>query len=267
MRQVIFALLLTLASSFAMAFDHTHAAWTRLLQQHVVLAPDEHASQLRYAALARERDALEAYLASLSAVTPAEYQGWRREQRLAFLINAYNAFTVELILTRYPRLESIKDLGSLLSSPWKKSFVPLLGKTRSLDEIEHGLIRERGVFDEPRIHVAVNCASIGCPLLAPEAFVAEPLDAQLELAMRRFLADRSRNRFDPAAGRLRVSKIFDWYGEDFTLGHQGIGSLKQLFARHAELLADAPADRERLRAGDYRLDFLDYDWRLNDAAH
>lgn len=113
---------------------------------------------------------------------------------MAFLINAYNAATVALILTRYPELDSIKELGSLLRSPWKRRFVDLLGARRSLDDIEHELLREAPDFAEPRIHFAVNCASLGCPALRPEAYEAERLEAQLADQTRRFLRDRSRNR-------------------------------------------------------------------------
>ena len=253
------------AQPTATGFDHRHAAWEALLRQHVVVAAGGNASALRYAALRTQRAALGGYLDSLSAVSPASYGAWSKAQQLAFLINAYNAFTVELILTRYPDLKSIKDLGSFVQSPWKKKFFVLLGQERSLDELEHGLIRAPGVFDDPRIHVAVVCASIGCPMLRNEAFVAERLDAQLDDAMRRFLSDRSRNRFDAATGTLSVSKIFYWYRKDFEQGHQGITSLQVLFGRHADVLADATQARADIRAGRYRLAFLDYDWALNDA--
>jgi hypothetical protein len=254
------------AHAQASPIDHSHAAWTQLLKQHVVLLRGGQASQLRYAGMAADRPALKAYLASLSAVTAASFAGFSKPQQMAFLINAYNAFTVELILTRYPDLKSIKDLGSLLSNPWKPKWIPLLGQTLSLDDIEHGRLRERGRYDDPRIHFAVNCASVGCPMLREEAFVAERLDAQLAEQMQRFLSDRTRNRWDAGRGRLAVSKIFDWYGEDFKLGHQGIASLPALFAAHADLLADAPADQARIRAPQVAISFLDYDWALNDAA-
>ncbi|MDP2135517.1 MAG: DUF547 domain-containing protein [Sulfuritalea sp.] len=267
-RLLFLALVLVAASTLvrAQGFDHSHARWHALLAKHVKPFAGGNASAVDYAALKRERAALHAYLAGLTAIGEADYGTWSKPQRLAFLINAYNAFTVELILTRYPDLESIKDLGSLFQSPWKKKFFSLLGQQRSLDGIEHGLIRAPGAFDEPRIHAAVVCASIGCPMLRPEAFVAGKLDAQLEDGMRRFLADATRNRFDAATGRLRVSKIFDWYGRDFEMGHQGHESLKATFARHAEQLAATPEAQARVRNGDYRLDFLDYDWRLNDAG-
>jgi hypothetical protein len=108
----------------------------------------------------------------------------------------------------------------------------------TLDEIEHDTLRARGRYDDPRIHFAVNCASVGCPMLREEAFVAERLDTQLDEQAARFMADRSRNRY--AAGKLEVSRIFDWYGKDFALGHKGVASLQDFMARHADLLADKP---------------------------
>lgn len=246
-------------------FDHGHAAWTALLKKHVVLLRGGQASQLRYAGMAADRGALKSYLDSLSAVDDATFKAFSKPQQFAFLANAYNAFTVDLILTRYPDLKSIKDLGSLLQNPWKPRWVPLLGTKVSLDDIEHGMLRQRGRFDDPRVHVAVNCASIGCPALREEAFTAERLDAQLDQQMQRFMSDRTRNRYNASRGRLEVSKIFDWFGEDFRLGHRGITSLPAFLGRYADPLADTPADRERIRAGQVDINFLDYDWALNDA--
>lgn len=266
-RLLLAALALPVLPAAAQAFDHTHAAWTALLRKHVVLLRGGQASQLRYAGMAADRAVLKAYLASLSAVGADAFAGWTKPQQMAFLINAYNAFTVELILGKYPDLGSIKDLGNLLRSPWKPAWIALLGQTLSLDDIEHGRLRAKGRYDDPRIHFAVNCASIGCPMLREEAYVADRLDGQLDEQARRFLADRTRNRWDAAKGKLLVSKIFDWYGDDFRQGHQGITSLPAFFARHADLLADAPTDRARIRAGNgVDIGFLDYDWALNDAA-
>jgi hypothetical protein len=246
-------------------FDHKHAAWTALLRKHVRLVRGGQTTQVDYAGFKADRAALTAYLDSLSAVTPTTFGGWTQAERQAFLINAYNAFTVELILTRYPDLKSIKDLGSLLSSPWKPKWIPLLGNKVSLDDIEHAMLRKRGDYDDPRVHFAVNCASIGCPALREEAFVAARLDAQMDEQTLRFMSDRTRNRYNAQRGRLELSKIFDWYGEDFRLGHRGIGSLPAFAARYADQLAEAPADRERIRAVQADIVFTDYDWALNDA--
>ena len=247
------------------AFDHSHAAWTALLKKHVVVQRGGQASQVRYGAFAADRVALKAYLDTLSAVPEASFAAWSKPQRMAFLVNAYNAFTVELILTKYPKLESIKDLGSVFQSPWKPKWVPLLGGKVSLDDIEHEMLRKRGAYDDPRVHFAVNCASIGCPALREEAFVPERLDAQLDEQALRFMSDKSRNRYNAQRGRLEVSKIFDWFGEDFRLGHRGIASLPAFMARYAEQLADTPADREKVRGAQVDIAFLDYDWKLNDA--
>ncbi len=264
LRRILFAMTVLLFAGMAHSFDHSHAGWQILLAKHVKPLSGGNASSVDYAALKAERATLIAYLASLSAVSESEYGKWTKPQRLAFLINAYNAFTVELILTKYPDLESVKDLGSVFQSPWKKKFFMLLGQERSLDDIEHGLIRAPGAFDDPRIHAGVVCASIGCPMLRAEAFIAEKVDAQLDDGLRRFLGDSTRNRFDVASGQLLVSKIFDWYGKDFANGHKGYDSLKTTFARHAAQLAASPEGQARVRNADYKLDFLDYDWRLND---
>ncbi len=257
----------TLASHWAnaQAFDHSHAAWSGLLKKHVVLLGGGKGSQVRYAGFAQDREALKAYLTSLAGVNKAAFDGFNKGQQKAFLINAYNAYTVELILTKYPDLKSIKDLGSLLSSPWKQKVAPLLGTTMSLDGIEHDTLRVRGKYDDPRIHFAVNCASIGCPMLREEAFVADRLEAQLEEQALRFLSDRSRNRYSATTQKVEVSKIFDWYGEDFKLGHQGITSLESYLGKYAAVLADAPTDRDAIKAGKASVSFLAYDWALNDA--
>jgi hypothetical protein len=247
------------------AFDHSHAAWTPLLKKHVAVREGGRSSGVRYGALAGDRAALKAYLEALSAVPKAAFDGWSKPQQMAFLINAYNGFTIELILTKYPNLKSIKDLGSLITSPWKPKWIALLGDKVSLDNIEHDMLRARGRFDDPRVHFAVNCASIGCPMLREEAFVPERLDAQLDEQARRFMGDRSRNRWNKGAGKLEISKIFDWFGEDFKLGHKGIGSVGAFCARYADQLADDAADRERIRGAQAPIDFLDYDWSLNDA--
>ena len=247
---------LALAAAPAFGFDHSHGSWDALVKKHVVLLDGGRASRLDYAAMAKERKALKAYLADLSRVGEAEFKGWSRSEQMAFLTNAYNAFTVEKILTRYPDIRSIWDFGKIFGNPFKDEFFTLLGGRRSLDGIEHGLLRP--VFREPRVHYAVNCASIGCPMLREEAYVPGRLNEQLEEQARRFLSDRSRNRYDAASGKLQVSRIFDWFAEDFE-------PRGRYFAPYAELLADDAAGRDAVRAGRAGLAFLDYDWSLNDS--
>jgi hypothetical protein len=244
--RLILPLLLCLSST-AGAFDHAHPSWDALLKRHVVLLDAGKASRLRYADMARERPALKAYLASLSQVGEAEFNRWSRAEQMAFLINAYNAFTVEKILTRYPELRSIWDFGKLFGNPFRDRFFVLLGAPKSLDEVEHGILRK--AYREPRIHFAVNCASVGCPMLREEAYVAQRLERQLEEQAQRFLSDRSRNRWRD--GRLEVSRIFDWFKEDFE-------PREAYFMKYARLLGVPPGAGAPLA-------FLDYDWSLNDS--
>ena len=163
-------------------------------------------------------------------------------------------------------MQSIRDLGGFLSKPWAKKFFKLFGEESYLDFIEHEMLRKDGVYNEPRVHVAVVCASIGCPMLRNEAFTPEKLDAQLEDGMRRFLSDRTRNRYDPQTKKLELSKIFDWYGKDFEKGYRGYTSVKATMAKYADLLAQSPEDREAVRNQKADIAFLDYDWSLNDSS-
>lgn len=239
---------LAFAAQTALAFDHSHAAWGALLERHVVVLEGGHASRVRYVGMAQDRGELKRYLATLSGTPRSEFDGWTRPEQMAFLINAYNAFMVEKILQRYPDIASVWDFGKLFGNPFKDDFFSLLGRKASLDRVEHEMLRKS--YRDPRIHFAVNCASIGCPMLRAEPYVAARLEAQLEDQARRFLSDASRNRY--REGRLEVSKIFDWYRDDFE-------PRDAYFARYAALLG---ADAAAVRAA--RITFLDYDWALND---
>jgi hypothetical protein len=244
-------------------FDHAHATWNALLKKHVVVIEGGKVSQVRYAELARDRAALKVYLESLAKVSDAEFKSWNKSQQLAFLINAYNAHMVEKILLRYPNIKSVWDYGKLIGNPFKDKFFRLFGREFSLDNIEHDTIRARGAYDDPRIHMAVNCASIGCPMLREEAFVADKLDAQLEEQVARFLSDKSRNRYSAAANALEVSEIFKWYAVDFTSGLKGIKSREQFFSKYAALLSDNAEQQKIIREGKAEIRHLDYDWGLN----
>ena len=246
-------------------FDASYAAWDALLKKHVKWLPDNRQSRVSYAGLAADRAALDAVLASWSAVSQATFNSWSRPEQMAFLINAYNGFTIALVLSRYPQLKSIKDVGTVLQGAWKKKFFTLLGEERHLDWIEHEQLRPR--YADWRLHAAMVCASIGCPALRPDAYTALRLGAQLDDGFARFMADRTRNRF--ADGKLQVSAIFKWFKQDFEKDYPGGNGVKQLgdvFAKYADVLADAPADREKIRSKNVEVVYLDYDWSLNDAG-
>lgn len=252
-------LLMTGMCTQASGFDH--GVWDVLLKKHVVSIRQGQATQVNYAGFIRDRTQLKAYLAATSAVSQATFDSWSKFDQLAFLINTYNAWTVELVLTGYPTITSIKDLGSLFQSAWGKSFIPLMGKIRSLDDIEHGLIRAETRYQEPRIHFAVNCASIGCPALRPEAYVGERLIAQLDEATRLFLSDRSRNWLNGDV--LKLSSIFKWYRQDFERGWGGYQELPQFLIVYRQALGLSDKDVQRLKSGALDIEFTDYDWRLN----
>ncbi len=238
-----------------------HSTWDGLLKKYVHVLREGQATQVDYAGFLTQRSELSQYLIELSNLSSAEFDALSNEQQLAFLINAYNAWTVEFILTQYPDLDSIKDLGSFFRSPWKKEFIPLLGKTRSLDDIEHNLIRGSERYKDARIHFAVNCASVGCPALRAEAYQGATLNAQLEEQTQLFLADSSRNRL--AKDVLEVSSIFKWYREDFEKGWSGADSLEGFFALYAEALKLTDQQVLAIQNGKIDIEFLDYDWHLN----
>lgn len=243
---------------FAQAFDHQHGLLTAVLQEHVRWNAEETATTVNYAALKARPETLEKYLQSLSTVSREAFEKWQTDEQLAFLINAYNAFTLKLIIDNYP-LESIRNIGRFWQKPWRIRFFRLLGEDMHLDQVEHDIIREPGKYDEPRIHFAVNCAAIGCPALGDQAFTADKLKQQLDDSTRRFLGDRSRNYYDAADGVLRVSSIFRWYSEDF----ERRGTLSQWLAHYADELEDNEQHKQQIRQ-EAPVRFLDYDWRLNE---
>lgn len=265
MIRILLAVLALAASTAALALDPSHKAWDDLLKKHVKYVQNGNASRVDYAGFMKDRAQLKAVLDEYQKVTKAEFDGWPKAQQQAFLANAYNAFTVEKILTRYPNIKSIRDFGTVFGNPWKDKFFTLFGQPAYLDMIEHEILRKEGSYDDPRVHVAVVCASIGCPMLRNEAFTAQNLEASLEDGMKRFLSDRTRNRYDPKSRKLEVSKIFDWYGKDFEKGHKGFTSVKATMAKYAEQLADSPEDRAAVRNQQADVSFLEYDWNLNDA--
>jgi Protein of unknown function, DUF547 len=266
----ILAIITPATAVFAQSFDHNYAAYDAQLKKHVKWLPDNKQSRVNYKGFATEHAELTKTLDSFSAVTSAQFNAFNKEQQMAFLINAYNAFTIELILTKYPDVKSIKDLGSTFSSPWKKSFFKLLGEERNLDWIEHDKLRPTGKnivnggYQDPRIHVAIVCASIGCPALPPEAFTASKLDVQLEAGMARFVGDKTRNRF--ADGKLQVSSIFKWFKDDFEKGYKGFGKVEDVFAKYADVLSNDAAAQAQIRAKTVPISHMDYDWSLNDQG-
>ena len=207
-----------------------HTAWNTLLGKHV-----SSSGRVDYRGFAQDEAALEDYLATLAEEVPGT--DWTRDESLAYWINAYNAYTVKLILNNWP-VESIRDIDE----PWEQKWIDLAGRSYSLNQIEHEIIRP--TFDEPRIHFALVCAARSCPPLPNTAFTAQNLDQLLEQRARKFINNEELNVTQEVV--VRVSPLFDWYGEDF-------GNVKDYLNRY--LATDIPDGKE--------ITFLDYDWSLN----
>lgn len=222
----------------------SHELWTELLQAHV-----KSNGLVDYQGMVDDKDKLEKYLQLISTNAP-DPEVWSREERLAYWINVYNAFTMKLIVDNYP-VESIKDLHPvnipLVSSVWQKKFFKIGGASMNLDQVEHSILRKK--FDEPRIHFAVNCASMSCPPLRNEAFMAQVLDQQLNEQATNFINDPEQNRITTEGAD--VSKIFSWFRRDFTQN----GTLVDFLNQYSK--------SKIARGGD--IDYLDYDWKLNDS--
>jgi hypothetical protein len=194
------------------------------------------------------------YLAHLDAVRP---EALPRDEQLAYWINAYNAWTIQLINSRQER-RSIRNINKVLffsrRSPWAEPVVRAAGRVLTLDDVEHRIIRP--TYQDPRIHVALVCAANGCPPLRSEAFTAERLSAQLDDQARRFLAQRGKNRVELSSGTVYGSPIFTWYRDDFG------GTLAGVGAFWARYLPPGP-EADLLRSGQFRWVDTDYDWSLN----
>ena len=265
----LLAAVLLMNSAVVGAFNHQHPMFTQVLSDVVKLSPNKKQTRVDYGLLNKQPEQLNLYLAELSSVKQSEYEMWTGDEQLSFLINAYNGFTLQLINQNYSKFqngnaESIKDLGSFFSSPWKKSFFTLLDKKRSLDNVEHDMIRVW--FERPRIHAAVVCAAVSCPPLRNEAFVADKLEQQLDDQMRQFLSDDKSNTIHIGENRVKLSSIFKWYDEDFEKGQQGFNSLKDLIKVYQADIADDPQQLTWLQKQDFSIRYLDYDWRLNDIS-
>jgi len=239
----------------AFAFDHSHRLFDRLLQDSVVVIGLQ--SSVNYGEVKKNPTRLNTYIEEIETISSADFKKWSENQQVAFLINIYNALTIKLILTKYPDLESIKDLGGFFSSPWKIEFFKLFGESRHLDYIEHELLRKD--YIEPRIHFALVCASIGCPPLRTEAYQSDTLDQQLQDAMRSFLSDPERNRFDKSKNRLYLSSIFKWFKDDFK---KVKGSVESFVAPWVTMDKEA---QKLIISKQVDVEYLDYDWSLNRA--
>ncbi len=240
--KTLFTLSLALISIASNA-QISHKQWDELVKQHV--SAD---GTVNYKGFLSDKEHLDSYLTLLSNNPPKN--SWNKDEVLAFWINAYNAYTVKLIVKHYP-VKSIKDLGGSIykvNTSWDIKFITIGEEELDLNNIEHQKIR--GQFEEPRIHFAVNCASISCPKLRNEAFVASKLDAQLTDQTKSFLRNKIKNDLsDP--NNPKISKLFNWYSGDFKVEGKSVFDFINEYAP-----VQVPNDAD--------VDYLDYNWKLNE---
>lgn len=238
----LMSILAAVGNARAAGFDSKLAELDALLAVHV------HEGRVDYAGLKADRAGLDSWLAAAGAVREDEFVRRPRADRLALLINVYNATTLRLIVEHYP-VASIRKIGAFWDpkAPWHLSVVHLFGKTMTLDDLEQGIIRPQ--YKEPRVHFALVCAAKGCPPLRSQLYVGPRLDAQLDDQARTFLSQTVKNRVDAPAKSATLSPIFKWYIADFG------GSKKSVLAFVKKWL---PVQ------DDWDVNWSDYDWSLNE---
>lgn len=214
-------------------YTFDHSAWNALLQKHV-----SKKGLVNYEGFKADRKALLQYITDLGKNTPNKT--WTKNETLAYWINAYNALTIDLILQHYP-IKSIKDINK----PWDKRLWKLGKKWYDLNEIEHEILRK---MSEPRVHFAIVCASFSCPKLQNTAFKSENLNNQLTRATKEFLNDSNRNEL--SKNNIKLSKIFQWFSEDFKQN----GSLIDFLNQYSDIKISDKAKKQ----------FKDYNWDLNE---
>jgi hypothetical protein len=231
-----------------------HRAWDAFLAGHLTAHADG-VNRIAYGKVSdADRRRLDDYLSSLSAVPISEFS---RDEQRAYWINLYNALTVDVVLDHYP-VDSIRDIsispGWFSVGPWKKKLIAIEGEDVSLDDIEHRILRP--IWKDPRVHYAVNCASLGCPKLRRKAFTAANSEMLLDQGARDFINSAHGTTFD-SGGRLYASSIYDWFQDDFGGNESGV-------VMHLRLYAN-PSLAAKLD-GVTDVYGFDYDWTLNDAA-
>ncbi len=249
----------------ANTFDHRFTAYAAALRAHV------RAAGVDYQRLKADRARLDEAVAALDSAAARGEPSWPRNDRLAFWINAYNLLTLRAVIDHYPIRSGWLTLAPRnsirqIDGVWTTLKWPVAGRTVTLDDIEHRIVRP--VFRDARIHFAVNCASVSCPPLAQEPYLGDQLDAQLDSSVRRFLASAEGVRLE--GDTFHVSSLFKWYGEDFVAQYAPAIPGPRPAQDRAILGALARYAPEpiaaRARAGRGAIRFLDYDWSLNDTA-
>jgi len=237
-------------------FQADYATFARVLKTMV------YSDRVDYSTLKAKRSGLDSAVAQFASVTPEALGLMTRDEQMAFWINAYNAITLRSVIDAYP-VKSIKDIDGV----WDKKRWVVGGRKVTLNEIEHSILRPE--FKDPRVHFAINCASVGCPPLADHPYAGSRLNDQLDSAAAGFVNNPARNHIDAASGVIRTSELFQWFGEDFVPGY-GNDKFPYLSPVEAAILQFMLryADEERtavLTSGKHwKFEYPPYDWQLND---
>jgi len=243
-----------LATSPARAEAFDRAGWAQWLQTHTRRVDDMAGTRVDYASLKKD-PGWRAFVDSLAQARPPRGRG----PRMAFWIDVYNVLAIDTVVRHWP-VDSIKDAGSFFRPVWGMDAGTVGGRVVTLHEIEHEILRPMG---DPRIHMAIVCASTSCPSLAREPFDPARLDAQLDAAVRRFLADpRKGMSIDRMSGTLTLSRIFDWFDEDFD-DEDGVRGFLSSHIEHMESIPSADFGWLCCTRSKIRIRYLDYDWRVN----
>ena len=256
------------------SFDHSYATYNSLLNQYVINA------RVNYEGFINSRAKFETFLRTLGSVDENVFESWTEEQRLAFWINAYNAFTIKAIIDHYPIKRSFTLVGIFyapsdsilqIKGVWTKLQFRALGNMVTLDEIEHQILRKK--FNEPRIHMAINCASISCPDLRNEAYTPEKLEEQLADASINFVNNPDKGVYvNEQSGKVKLSKIFKWFGDDF-INNYGSKKLFNNYSLKENAVLNFTSEyieseevKEYLMNNKLKIGYLGYDWHLNEQT-
>lgn len=244
----------TASATDAAPFDYS--LYAKVLETYV----DED-GLVDYVGLQANPDDLLAFNESLGDVTPETFLRWSREAQMAFLINAYNSFTLQSIIDQNPLKDSIRDIPGV----WRVRQFEIAGASKTLDNIEHGTLRPE--YQDPRIHAALNCSAISCPVLRREPYTAEQLDAQLEEQVQIWIEGTQGIAIDRENGIVAISGLFSWFGEDWIPGYgnteEFTGNEKERAALNFISQYVTQEDADYLREGNYQVQYLTYDWSLN----
>lgn len=272
--QTIFFIALLMVNIIPAAYaDETgrmdYSIYQTLLSQYV-----DDDGLVDYQGLQEDQDRFETFLQEMSTVTKQEYEQWKEADQTAYWINAYNAFTLKAILDHYPikagwltSLTYPKNSIRHISGVWDTLKFNAMGKPLTLDEIEHKILRVQ--FNEPRIHVAIVCASIGCPTLRNEPFTGAQLEEQLVDQTKRFLSNPQNFRIDKENHTVYLSSIFSWFGEDFINKHGNTPNYQHLNkTEHAiiSFISNYISDEDQyyLLKNKFSISYTKYDWALNE---